>query len=49
MVLVVPFDGSALAEAALDRAAQFSETFDAELLAVTVIPNGNAAYARERG
>ena len=49
MRLVVPFDGSALAEAALDRAAQFSETFDAELLAVTVIPNGNAAYARERG
>ena len=49
MRLLVPFDGSALAEAALDRAAQFSETFDAELLAVTVIPNGNAAYARDRG
>ena len=49
MNLVVPFDGSALAEAALVRAAQFGETFEAEILAVTVIPNGNATYARERG
>ncbi|RNJ26560.1 universal stress protein [Halosegnis longus] len=48
MVLFVPFDGSPLSEAALLRAVMFSTGFDAELLAVTVLPQGNTAYARDR-
>jgi nucleotide-binding universal stress UspA family protein len=48
-MIIVPFDGSELAEAALVRAAQFGEVFDTRILAVSVIPEGNADYARERG
>jgi len=49
MTLVVPFDGSELAEAALVRATEFGIVFDEDVLAVSVIPNRNASYARERG
>lgn len=49
MTLIVPFDGSELAEAALVRAAEFGEVFDEDVLAVSVIPKGDADYARERG
>ena len=49
MTLVVPFDGSELAEAALVRATEFGTVFDETVLAVTVIPEGNAEYAREHG
>ncbi|WP_436925507.1 universal stress protein [Halosimplex amylolyticum] len=49
MTLVVPFDGSPLAEAALVRADQFGTVFDEAVLAVTVVPADNARYARERG
>ncbi|MCU4718785.1 universal stress protein [Halapricum hydrolyticum] len=49
MTLVVPFDGSDLAEAALIRAAEFAVVFDEPILAVTVIPQGNTRYARENG
>ncbi|ELZ08431.1 hypothetical protein C479_13868 [Halovivax asiaticus JCM 14624] len=49
MTLVVPFDGSALAEAALVRATEFGNVFDEDVLAVSVIPKGNADYAREHG
>lgn len=49
MTLVVPFDGSELAEAALVRATEFGIVFDEDVLAVSVIPKGNAEYARERG
>ena len=49
MTLVVPFDGSDLAEAALVRAAEFAAVFDERTLAVSVIPGGNAEYARDRG
>jgi len=48
MTLVVPFDGSTLAEAALVRATAFGTVFDEDVLAVSVIPKGNAKYARER-
>lgn len=48
MTLVVPYDGSALAEAAIDRAEQFRSSADEEIVVVTVIPN-NESYARERG
>ncbi|WP_247730204.1 universal stress protein [Halovivax limisalsi] len=49
MTLVVPFDGSALAEAALVRATEFGNVFEEDVLAVSVIPKGNADYARDRG
>lgn len=49
MTFVVPFDGSDLAEAALVRAVEFGVVFDEQVLAVSVIPNGNTEYARERG
>jgi nucleotide-binding universal stress UspA family protein len=49
MTLVVPFDGSKLAEAALVRAVAFGNVFDEIVLAVSVIPKRNAQYARERG
>jgi len=49
VTLVVPFDGSTLAEAALVRATEFGNVFDEDVLAVSVIPRGNAEYAGERG
>jgi len=49
MTLVVPFDGSELAEAALVRAIEFGSVFEEDVLAVSVIPKGNTGYARERG
>ncbi|GAB7094634.1 universal stress protein [Halolamina litorea] len=49
MTLLVPFDGSTLAEAALSRAVQFAEAFDETVLAVAVVPQGNTNYAREHG
>ena len=48
MTLLVPFDGSELAEAALVRATEFARVFDEDVLAVCVIPEGNAPYAKER-
>jgi nucleotide-binding universal stress UspA family protein len=49
MTLVVPFDGSELAEAALVRATEFGTVFEEDVLAVSVIRKGNAKYAREHG
>jgi len=49
MTLVVPFDGSDLAEAALVRATEFSVTFDEKVLAISVIPSGDSEYARDHG
>jgi nucleotide-binding universal stress UspA family protein len=49
MTLVVPFDGSRLAEAALVRATEFGNVFDEDVLAVSVIPKGDTDYAREHG
>ncbi|WP_435130120.1 universal stress protein [Halobaculum sp. D14] len=49
MTLFVPFDGSELAEAALVRAAEFGVVFEEDVLAVSVIPDGNVDYARSRG
>jgi len=49
MTLLVPFDGSDLAEAALVRATEFGTVFDEDVLAVSVVPKGNADYARDRG
>jgi nucleotide-binding universal stress UspA family protein len=49
MTLVVPFDGSELAEAALVRATEFGTVFEEDVLAVSVIPKDNSKYAREHG
>jgi nucleotide-binding universal stress UspA family protein len=49
MTLVVPFDGSTLAEAALVRATEFGNVFEEDVLAVSVIKKGNTDYAREHG
>jgi nucleotide-binding universal stress UspA family protein len=49
VTFLVPFDGSALADAALVRATEFASVFDEDVLAVSVVPAGNAEYARERG
>ena len=49
MTLVVPFDGSNLAEAALVRAAKFGSVFDQPVVALSVVPEGNSDYARDHG
>ncbi|MFB6309023.1 MAG: universal stress protein [Haloarculaceae archaeon] len=48
MVLLVPFDGSELSQAALERASEFSEYTDEAVLALTVVPE-EPEYAIERG
>lgn len=48
MTLLVPYDGSELADTALVRAASFGEILDERVLAATVVPQGNARYARNR-
>ena len=49
MTFVVPFDGSELAETALVRAVEFGTVLDERIIAVSVIPEENASYARDRG
>lgn len=49
MTFVVPFDGSGLSEAGLARASEFGRTLAEDVVAVTVVPHGNADYAREKG
>jgi len=49
MTLVVPFDGSDLATGALAHAGNARIGLGEDVLAVTVIPRGNATYAVERG
>ena len=48
MTFVVPFDGSTLARAAMVRSVEFHTVLDERVVAVSVIPEGNARYARER-
>lgn len=49
MTFVVPFDGSPLAQAALSRAVSFAGVTSETVAVVSVIPDGNAEYAREHG
>jgi len=49
MTIVVPFDGSKLAEAALARAGTIRDSLGEDVVAVTIIPRGNTEYARENG
>ena len=48
MTFVVPFDGSALAEAALVRALEYAAALGEDVVAVAVIPE-RTRYAREKG
>lgn len=47
MVFLVPYDGSSVSEAALDRAVEHADALDEEVVAVTFIPTG-AEYAERR-
>jgi nucleotide-binding universal stress UspA family protein len=47
MVFLVPFDGSPLAEAALDRAVTYAAAMDVDVVAVSFVPTG-ADYAERR-
>ena len=47
MTLLVPFDGSELSEAALDRATEFAEFAGEDVLALTVVPD-EPEYALSR-
>ena len=49
MTFVVPFDGSGFARSALARATEFGSVFDRDVVTISVIPDGNTAYARENG
>jgi len=48
MTLLVPFDGSELSEAALERATEFAEFSGEDVLALTVVPD-EPEYALSRG
>jgi len=48
MSILVPFDGSALAKSALVRATELRDVFDERVVAASIVPTRNAAYARER-
>ncbi|AZH24526.1 universal stress protein [Haloplanus aerogenes] len=48
MTLLVPFDGSALAETALKRAREFASYRDEAVVALTVVPE-DESFAAERG
>ena len=49
MTYLVPFDGSALAEAALERAVEFAALTDEEVVALAVVPLDEHGFAVERG
>ncbi|ARS90987.1 universal stress protein [Natrarchaeobaculum aegyptiacum] len=48
MTFVVPYDGSPLADAALERAAAFGAALDEQVSVVSVVPE-RTRYAREKG
>jgi len=48
VTLLVPFDGSALAETALRRAREFATYRDESVVALTVVPD-DESFAEERG
>ena len=48
MTVLAPFDGSQLAETALKRAATFGDSWDEDVVALTVLPE-DPSFAVERG
>ncbi|MFB6184697.1 MAG: universal stress protein [Haloarculaceae archaeon] len=49
MTLLVPYDGSALSKAALERAVEFAAFMDAEVIVLSVLPEDGVEYALQRG
>lgn len=49
MTYLVPFDGSPLAQAALERATEFAELVGEDVVALAVVPLGERDFAIERG
>jgi nucleotide-binding universal stress UspA family protein len=47
MVFLVPYDGSSVSEAALDRAVEHGKALDEDVVAVSLIPTGST-YAERR-
>lgn len=47
MVFLVPYDGSSVSEAALDRAVEHGKALETEVVAVTFVPTGSE-YAERR-
>ncbi|WP_336325963.1 universal stress protein [Halovenus sp. HT40] len=47
MVFLVPYDGSRVARAALDRAVEHAEALDEQVIAVSFVPTGSE-YAQRR-
>jgi len=47
MVFLVPYDGSSVSEAALDRAVEHGKALEKEVVAVTFVPTGSE-YAERR-
>lgn len=48
MTVLVPFDGSELATAALEKATRYGELTDEDVVVLSVVPDDDE-YARERG
>ncbi len=48
MAFLVPYDATALADAALERARTLGEATDTPVVTTTVLPVGDEAFARER-
>ncbi|MFC7077504.1 universal stress protein [Haloarcula halophila] len=48
MVFLVPFDGSPLAKAALDRAVTYAAAMDTDVVAVSFVPTGSDYVERRR-
>ena len=49
MTYLVPFDGSELSIAALERAVEFAERMDEDVVALSVVPDDEVEFAIERG
>ncbi len=49
MTVLVPYDGSVLSKAALEKASEFGELTGNDLLVLTIIPDEDVEYAREHG
>ncbi|MGM0590711.1 MAG: universal stress protein [Halobacteriota archaeon] len=47
MVVLIPFDGSTLSRTALKHGSHAANLYEESILAVSVIPDRNATYARE--
>ncbi|MDG5776738.1 universal stress protein [Haloarculaceae archaeon H-GB2-1] len=49
MTLLVPYDGTDLSKAALERASEFASFMDADVVALTVVPDDESWFAVDQG